>query len=108
MARYMFSRWREMLHSEPIPTSHRAPSPAPAGHPNVRPNIATVARAPAPAQNLSLDATITTMVNAAEGVSDLLFVVGRPPQIEVYGKLRGVDIEGLYPTTSRRMSRPSR
>ena len=96
MARYMFSRWREMLHSEPIPTSHRPPTPA--AHPNVRPNIATVSRAPASAQNLSLDATITTMVNAAEGVSDLLFVVGRPPQIEVYGKLRGVDIEGLYPT----------
>ena len=88
----MFSRLREMLHSEPIPTTQRAVSPA------VRPNIATVSRAPAPTQNLSLDATITTMVNAAEGVSDLLFVVGRPPQIEVYGKLRGVDIEGLYPT----------
>ena len=87
-----------MLHSEPIHTNQRAASPAPPAHPNVRPNIATVSRVPAPAQNLSLDATITTMVNAAEGVSDLLFVVGRPPQIEVYGKLRGVDIEGLYPT----------
>ncbi len=37
------------------------------------------------------------MVGAADGVSDLLFVVGRPPQIEVYGKLKGVDIEGLMP-----------
>ncbi len=62
----------------------------------VRPNIATVSRPQA--QTLSLDTAITTMVNAAEGVSDLLFVVGRPPQIEVYGRLRGVDIEGLYPT----------
>ena len=87
-----------MLHSEPIPTSARPGPPAPAAHPNVRPNIATVSRAPAPVQNLSLDSTITTMVNAAEGVSDLLFVVGRAPQIEVYGKLRGVDVEGLCPT----------
>ena len=87
-----------MLHSEPIHTSARHGAPAPAAQPNVRPNIATVSRAPAPTQNLSLDNVITTMVNAAEGVSDLLFVVGRPPQIEVYGKLRGVDIEGLYPT----------
>ena len=89
-----------MLHSQPIPTSQHPVSPAPAAHPNVRPNIATVSRVPAPVptQTLSLDAAITTMVNAADGVSDLLFVVGRPPQIEVYGKLRGVDIEGLYPT----------
>jgi twitching motility protein PilT len=29
---------------------------------------------------------------------DLLFVVGRPPQIEVYGKLRGVDIPGFMPS----------
>ena len=37
------------------------------------------------------------MVNTAEGVSDLLFVVGRPPQIEVYGKLKPVEISGLHP-----------
>jgi len=82
---------------QPSPTSQRALSPAPAQHSQVRPNIVTSARPLAP-QTLSLDAVITTMVNAAEGVSDLLFVVGRPPQIEVYGKLRGVDVEGLYPT----------
>ncbi len=44
-----------------------------------------------------LDATITTLVRTAEGVSDLLFVVGRPPQIEVYGKLRGVQIDPMDP-----------
>ena len=37
------------------------------------------------------------MVGQAEGVSDLLFVVGRLPQIEVYGKLKGVEIEGFTP-----------
>ena len=40
---------------------------------------------------LDLDAIITTLLQTAEGVSDLLFVVGRPPQIEVYGKLRPVE-----------------
>src|SRR5258708_37242097 len=63
--------------------------------PQVRPNINTSQR-PAP-QTFSLDQIITTMVNAAEGVSDLLFVVGRPPQIEGYVQLRGVDIAGLHP-----------
>ena len=87
-----------MLHQS-NPPAPRPGTPAPA-HPNVRPNIATVSRpvAPAPVQTLALDNIIATMVNAAEGVSDLLFVVGRPPQIEVYGKLRGVDVEGLMPT----------
>ena len=47
--------------------------------------------------SISLDSVLTTMLNAAEGVSDLLFVVGRPPQIEVYGKLRSVDISGFMP-----------
>ena len=74
-------------------SSHTVGPPAP----QVRPNIATVARTPPP-MTISLDVMIATMVNAAEGVSDLLFVVGRPPQIEVYGKLRGVDVEGICPT----------
>ena len=62
----------------------------------IRPNIQSAGGRPA-AQTFSLDQIITKMVTAAEGVSDLLFVVGRPPQIEVYGKLRGVEIDGLCP-----------
>ena len=38
------------------------------------------------------------MLSSTEGVSDLLFVVGRPPQIEVYGKLRPVEVPGFMPT----------
>src|SRR4051812_10407170 len=38
-----------------------------------------------------IDALISTMVQTAEGVSDLLFIVGKPPQIEIYGKLKAVD-----------------
>ena len=64
--------------------------------PLVRPNIQAAA-VPNSARVFSLDAIITTMVNQAEGVSDLLFVVGRLPQIEVYGKLRPVEIAGMNP-----------
>jgi len=73
-----------------------APSP-------IRSNIAIPGTRPTPPsvaaaeQAIDLDQVITSMVGAADGVSDLLFVVGRPPQIEVYGKLKGVDIEGLTP-----------
>ena len=38
------------------------------------------------------------MITAHEGASDLLFVVGRPPQVEIHGKLTGVDIPGLSPS----------
>jgi twitching motility protein PilT len=68
--------------------------------PQIRPNIQNVGGVARPApqtQTLSLDQIITDMVSAAEGVSDLLFVVGRLPQIEVYGKLKGVEIPGLTP-----------
>lgn len=44
-----------------------------------------------------LDALISSMVQAADGVSDLLFVVGRPPQIEVYGKLRPMETDPMNP-----------
>ena len=47
--------------------------------------------------SISLDQVLATMLSAAEGVSDVLFVVGRPPQIEAYGKLRPVDIPGFMP-----------
>lgn len=53
---------------------------------------------PAQAQTISFDNLLQTMLQAAEGVSDLLFVVGRPPQVEAYGKLRPVDIPGFMPS----------
>ncbi len=48
-------------------------------------------------ETISFDTVLTDMLKAGEGVSDLLFVVGRPPQVEVYGKLRGVDVPGFMP-----------
>ena len=49
-------------------------------------------------QSISFDQVLTTMLQAADGVSDCLFVVGRPPQIEAYGKLRPVEIPGFMPS----------
>jgi twitching motility protein PilT len=77
------------MQSQPAQTTPRVSSPAAA---QVRPQgNAAAGRA------ISLDGIITSMVGHAEGVSDLLFVVGRLPQIEVYGKLKGVEIDG-FPT----------
>jgi twitching motility protein PilT len=38
------------------------------------------------------DGMIKTMLGAGEGVSDLVFSPGRPPQVEKHGELAGVDI----------------
>ncbi len=38
--------------------------------------------------NGQLDQLLGSMVRSAEGVSDLLFVAGRPPQVEAHGKLK--------------------
>lgn len=34
-----------------------------------------------------LDQLLTAMINSAEGISDLLFVAGKPPQVEIHGAL---------------------
>jgi twitching motility protein PilT len=70
--------------------------PAPSAATPVRPNIAGMPAANG-ARTFSLDQVITAMMHEAEGASDLLFVVGRPPQVELYGKLTGIEIEGLSP-----------
>src|SRR5258705_2436356 len=38
-----------------------------------------------------VDALLATMLQDSEGVSDLLFVVGKPPQVEAYGKLKSLE-----------------
>jgi twitching motility protein PilT len=48
-------------------------------------------------ETISFDTVLTNMLKAGDGVSDLLFVVGRPPQVEVFGKLRPVDVPGFMP-----------
>ena len=41
------------------------------------------------------DAIITTMLDVGSGISDLIFSPGRPPQVERYGELVEVNIDGL-------------
>src|SRR5256714_1752097 len=38
---------------------------------------------------------IMTMLDAGDGVSDLVFSVGRPPQVEKHGELTGIDFPGV-------------
>lgn len=107
MARKLFCLARENgMQTQPAPTNYtpgnRPPinSAAAGSPPQIRPNIANIGGAPrtgAPVQSFALDDIITQLVNAGEGVSDLLFVVGRLPQVEIFGKLTGVEIEGLSP-----------
>jgi twitching motility protein PilT len=44
---------------------------------------------------LDPNALFSVMLATADAISDCLFVVGRPPQVEVYGKLRAVDVPEL-------------
>jgi twitching motility protein PilT len=40
-----------------------------------------------------LDRLLTAMIQSAEGISDLLFVAGKPPQVEVHGALESFAFE---------------
>jgi twitching motility protein PilT len=44
---------------------------------------------------LDLNTLLATMLHSAEGVSDLLFVAGKPPQLEVHGRLKSFDTEAV-------------
>ena len=35
-----------------------------------------------------LDRLLTTLIESAEGISDLIFVSGKRPQVEAHGKLK--------------------
>lgn len=41
----------------------------------------------------ALNRVLTTMLQSNEGVSDLLFVAGKPPQVEAHGKLQPVALD---------------
>src|SRR5277367_4985870 len=45
-----------------------------------------------------LDELLKAMIQSAEGISDLLFVPGRPPQVEVHGVLESLPVEWPEPT----------
>jgi len=73
----------------PLPSSVPAPSaPAP------KPAAAAPSHAAGPGRAMpqaELDRLLTHMLSVSEGVSDLFFVVGRPPQVEVFGELTAVE-----------------
>ena len=107
MARKLFhSEAENGMQTQPAPINNtpgnRPPinGAAPTAPAQIRPNIANIGgavRPATPAQAFALDDIITTLVNHGDGVSDLLFVVGRLPQVEMFGKLQGVEIEALAP-----------
>jgi twitching motility protein PilT len=47
------------------------------------------------ARTVPTDAIITAMLDVGNGISDLIFSPGRPPQVERYGELTEVKIDGL-------------
>ncbi|MFM2083073.1 MAG: hypothetical protein RL380_1764 [Verrucomicrobiota bacterium] len=51
----------------------------------------------------TLDAVLTAMLQSHEGVSDLLFVAGKPPQVEAHGKLQPVTLEPAGPLDNTRI-----
>jgi twitching motility protein PilT len=44
---------------------------------------------------VELDRLLMAMVQSAEGISDLLFVTGKPPQVEVHGQLKPFEQEAM-------------
>jgi twitching motility protein PilT len=50
---------------------------------------------PLPERLVPTPTVIETMIAAGEGISDLVFSPGRPPQVERYGQLEAVNIPGL-------------
>ena len=48
-----------------------------------------------------LDRLLAAMIKSAEGISDLLFVVGKPPQVEVHGRLKPFVLEPPQPILTR-------
>src|ERR1051325_4496653 len=55
--------------------------------------------AEAPQASLNLATVLQKMLAVSDKVSDLIFSPGRPPQIELVGKLQPVEIPGLEKLT---------
>src|SRR5258708_23051693 len=57
-------------------------------------NPGSVPAAPA-ASKVSTGAIVATMLQVSKQVSDLIFCPGRPPQVEISGQLKEVNIAGV-------------
>jgi twitching motility protein PilT len=75
------------LTSAPLP---QQPHAAPPSEGPRQPAAAPAAANQQPALRFSVPALITSMLNSGSGVSDLLFSPGRPPQVELNGRLTPV------------------
>lgn len=53
-----------------------------------------------PVSTEQLNALLSAMLNSAEGISDLLFIAGKPPQTEVHGRLKPFEAEPPLDSTS--------
>ena len=82
----------------PVPVSYAPAAPAPAqAHAPVASGIGDP-RAPIfSVPQIPIDDLLRTMLGLGEGVSDLFFMVGRPPQVENFGKLTAVDGTNFSP-----------
>ena len=54
------------------------------------------------------DALVARMLDFGEGISDLVFSPGRPPQVEQHGQLTPVPTSGLVPLTTDHTARIAR
>ncbi len=82
-----------LTQSIPSPT----PAPTPTGiHP---PDTGANTAAASVAAPLNLIHVLQTMITVSDKVSDLIFSPGRPPQVELMGKLQGVAYPGLEKLT---------
>ena len=46
-----------------------------------------------PISTEELDRLLAALIQSADGISDLLFVAGKPPQVEVHGRLKPFALE---------------
>ncbi len=58
---------------------------------NVLSGTSTPPASPSSVNKAQVDEILTAMIGGAGGVSDLIFVVGKPPHVEAYGKLQALD-----------------
>ncbi len=82
-------------------------SPSTLTQPNATTQDPASGSSPAPAAKVSTASIVATMLQVSKNVSDLIFSPGRPPQIELNGQLKEVNIAGvgkLLPDMTRKMA----
>jgi twitching motility protein PilT len=82
-------------------------SPSTLPQPNAATQDPASGSTPAPAAKVSTASIVATMLQVSKNVSDLIFSPGRPPQIELNGQLKEVNIAGvgkLLPDATRKIA----